>query len=291
MAMRFNRKTALGVLLAFLFVYVGLMIVESRKPHLPAVRAPENHPQGYIFVSMIVDLVEAQLEGPGGWTVNDLPLSPGYWLDNLPSFQLGVLSVVRPASVILRDDLGRGRAGDVPPPELALAADSYAADLQRWSNPSAESMLQRGNDALVRFRRELGGRAQVYPRADSVRRLVEAFAQELDAVDGRLLLARGRNAVPWYEVDDNLYYAQGTAFAQLGLLQAMRADFAGLFPPGELSTALDTAVAALADSQFEPWIVTNGGRSSLLANHSATLRTILEDARRALATLAAGMKR
>ncbi|MFI5399832.1 MAG: DUF2333 family protein [SAR324 cluster bacterium] len=290
MAIRFTRKRVLGALLALLLVYVGLMIVESRKPPLPAVRALENHPQGYIFVSMIVDLVEAQLEGAGGWTVNDLPFSPGYWLDNLPSFQLGVLSVVRPVSAMLRDDLGRERAGEQPHPELALAADSYAADLQRWSNPSAESMLQRGDDALVRFRQDLGGRAHVYPRAASVQRLVESFAQELDAVDQRLLLSGDRNVVPWYKVDDNLYFAQGAAFAQLGLLQAIRADFAELFPPGKLNPALDTAVNALAESQFEPWIVTNGSKSSFLANHSATLRAILEEARRALVTLAAGLK-
>ena len=290
MPIRLTRKRALGLVLVLLLVYVGIMIGESRKPSLPAVRAKETHPPGYVFVSMVVDLIEVQLEGTGGWTPNDLPLTPGYWLDNLPSFQLGVLSVVRRVSVTLRDDLGRAQPGDPPHPELALAAQAYAADPRRWVNPSAESMLQRGNDALVRFRQDLGGHAHVYPRAEAVQRLVEALAQELEAVDERLRLSSDREVVPWYQVDDNLYYAQGVAFAQLGLLRAVRADFAALVPAGKVQTALDAALKSLAESQFEPWVVTNGSKSSLFANHSANLRGILEEARQAELTLAAGLK-
>jgi hypothetical protein len=56
-----------------------------------------------------------------------------------------------------------------------------------------------------------------------------------------------------------------------------------------LQTALDTAIKSLADSQFEPWVVTNGSKASLFANHSANLRAILEEARRELLTLAGGL--
>jgi hypothetical protein len=291
MPVRLTRKRVLGLVLVLLLAYVGIMIAVSRKPQLPAVRATDARPQGYAFVSMLVDLIETQLESTGGWTPNDLPLTPGYWLDNLPSFQLGVLSVVRRASVTLRDDLGRAQPADPPHAELALAAQAYGADPKRWSGPSTESMLQRGNDALVRFRQDLGGHAHVTPRAESVQRLIETLGQELEAVDERLRLASDREVVPWYQVDDNLYYAQGVAFAQLGLLQALRADFAAQIPAGKPKAALDAAIKSLADSQFEPWIVTNGSKSSLFANHSANLRGILEEARQALLTVAAGLKR
>ena len=75
--------------------------------------------------------MEAQLEGSGGWTPNDLPLTPGYWLDNLPNFQLGMIEIVRKTSEILRDDMGRAKPTDQPHPELAAAAQNYAADLLR----------------------------------------------------------------------------------------------------------------------------------------------------------------
>jgi len=289
MSLRPSRKSLWVAGTVVLLVYVGTMILESRKPALPAVRAAGTHPPGYVFVSMVVDLVEAQLEASGGWTPNDLPLTPGYWLDNLPSFQLGVMSVVRGVSVSLRDDLGRGKPSDQAHPELAQAVEAYAADLRRWANPSAESMLQRGNDALIRFRRELGARAQVYPRPDALLRMVEALAAELDAIDRRLLKSSDRDAVPWYKVDDNLYYAQGTAYAAQGVLRAARADFPAL-RQGRAAAALDAAVKALTESEFEPWIVTNGSKSSLLANHSANLRTILEEARLALLDLARALR-
>jgi hypothetical protein len=173
---------------------------------------------------------------------------------------------------------------------LALAADSYAADLRRWTHPSAESMLQQGNGALIRFRGDLGGRAQLYVRPDTLRRLIDTLAQELDAVNQRLLFASDRDVVPWYRVDDNLYYAQGVAFACFGVLRAFRADFTAQLSSLRSQGALDTAIKVLGESQFEPWVVTNGSKSSLFANHSSNLRTILEDARRALLALSDALK-
>jgi hypothetical protein len=290
MRIRPTRRALFAVVALVVLAYIAAMIVESRKPALPAVRANDPPRTGYALVSMVVDLVEAQLEGPGGWTPNDLPITPGFWLDNLPSFQLGVMDTVRKVSVALRDDLGRARLSEQPHPELAQAVESYAADLNRWSHPSAESMLQRGNDALIRFRQDLGGRAQVYARADTLQRLVETLAAELDTVNQRLRLSSDRDVVPWYKVDDNLYYAQGIAFAQLGLLRAAKADFASLLGTPKAQAPLDAAIKALGESQFEPWVVTNGSKSSLFANHSTNLRIILEDARHNLLALAAALK-
>lgn len=284
-----RRRALFGIAALILLVYVGLMILESRKAALPEVRPRGSRPTGYVFVSMIVDLVEAQLEGTGGWTPNDLPLTPGYWLDNLPSFQLGVLEVVRRTGEVLRDDLGRAKPTDQPHPELVTAAQGYQADLRRWANPSAESMLQRGDDALIRFRGDLGGRAQVYGRPEALLRLLETLAQALYTVDERLLKTSDRDAVPWYKVDDNLYYAQGVAYAAQGLLMAARADFAAL-QQDKVGTALEAAITSLAEGQFEPWVVTSGSKGSLFANHPARLRQFLEDARRALVTAAAALR-
>jgi hypothetical protein len=238
---------------------------------------------------MIVDLVEAQLEGAGGWTPNDLPLTPGYWLDNLPSFQLGVMEVVRRVSEVLRDDLGRAKFNDQPHAELIAAARAYEADLRRWANPSAESMLQRGNDALIRFRQDLGGRAQVYGHPEALLRLVETLAHALDTVDQRLLKSSDRDLVPWYKVDDNLYYAQGVAYAAQGLLMAAQADFPAL-QQGKIKPTLETAVTSLAEGQFEPWVVTNGTKSSLFANHPSRLRQFLEEARLALVSASTALR-
>jgi hypothetical protein len=286
MNLRPRRKLVIEILCLGLALYVGVMILESRKPAQPAVLPPAGHPQGYVFVSMLADLVRAQLGGTGGWTPNDLPLTPGFWLDNLPSYQLGVLRVVRRAAESLRDELGRAKPTDPPHPELAAAAADFAADLRRWSDPSAESMLQSGADALLRYREELGARATFSARSGALAHLIETLAGELDAVDQRLLNSSNREVVPWYKVDDNLYTAQGVAYAELGLLRAARLDFRGVLMQPHTQAALEAALKALADSEFEPWVVTNGGKSSLLANHSANLRTILENARVALTDLA-----
>lgn len=266
-------------------VYGGLGFMQSRKPALPEVVADEAVEPGHATVTMMIALMEAQLNSFGGWLPNDPPLTPGAVVDNLPNYQLGVLQVVRHAARVLRDNLTRQRTSDAVHKETDLAYSAYANDPYKWAFPSAEGAFGRGNDALRRFREDLGGQAGFYPRADNLIQLLEPLVSELGAVNSRLLEALAGEKVGWTEVDDNFYYAQGAGYAMLGLMRAVRVDFAQVIRDKNAQEITDLIIESLAESQFEPWVVTNGSKDGILANHSNNLKVYLEDARQKMNSL------
>lgn len=258
--------------------YLATSLWFSIKPAVPAVVADEANHDGHASVTMMVDLMRTQLEGNGGWLPNDLPPGPGWFVDNKPSFQLGVLQTLRHTSRVLRDNLTRQRTSDSVHKEADLAYSAYANDPLKWAFPSAEGAFERGNRALVRFRGELGATARFFPRADNLIQLLEIYTSELGAVNTRLLEAR-TDEVGRFEVDDNFYFAQGVAYAMLGMMRAVQHDFREVIADKNAGEISELIVASLEHSQFEPFVVTNGGRAGLLANHSYNLQVFLADAR------------
>jgi hypothetical protein len=234
---------------------------------------------------MIHDLMAKQLDGFGGWLPNDLPGSPGWFLDNLPNFQLGVLQVARHSTRVLRDNLSRQRTTDAVHKEADMAFTAFANDPLKWVFPSAENRFRAGNKALLAFRADLGGNAHFYPRADNLIQLLDPYMSELGAVTSLLAKSRDGEDVGWMQVDNNFYYAQGVGYALLGMMRAVKYDFRDVLKDKNALEITDQIIKALEQSQFEPWIVTNGSKDGILANHSNNLKTFLDDARQKMYSL------
>ena len=282
----FSFKIMLWVLLPISVVsYSALMVWMSFKPPYPQVLKEPGKPQGYATVHMIAGLMSAQMDSFGGWLPNDLTLTPGAVQDNLPNFQLGVLQVVRHSARVLRDNLSRQRTSDAVHRETDQAHTAYNNDPFKWAFPSAENAFKRGNSALRRFAGELGGSANVYPRADNLIELLKIFISELGTVSTRLLEAQDSGKVSWFEIDDNFYFAQGVGFAMYGMMLAVREDFKGVLTDKNALKITDLIVNSLKSSQFEPWLITNGAKNGFLANHSNNLKVFLDDARQKLKSL------
>ena len=287
------RKSLLLLLILLLAIGYGVVgFLQDARPDVPAVSEAEGQPVGYATVTMIHDLMQAQLDGFGGWLPNDLPLTPGWFLDNQPNFQLGVLQTVRHSTRVLRDNLTRQRTSDAVHKETDVAYTAFANDPHRWAFPSAEGAFGRGNSALLRFRADLGGKGSFYPRADNLIQLLDPFISELGAVTSLLHKARTSQDVSWFETDDNFYYSQGVAYAMLGVMRAVRIDFGTVLSDSitlgvvcGLLEITDQIIDALAETQFEPWLVTNGRKDGFLANHSSNLKAFLDDARQKMKSL------
>ena len=265
--------------------YSTVMVMMSIKPSLPQVPKEPGNPPGYATVHMIADLMSTQMDSFGGWLPNDLVLTPGAVQDNLPNFQLGVLQVVRHSARVLRDNLTRERTSDAGHPATDQAHTAYNNDPRKWAFPSAENAFQRGNSALRRFAAELGGLANLYPRADNLIELLKIFISDLGTVSTRLLEAHDSNRISWFEIDDNFYFAQGAGFAMYGMMLAVREDFQGVLADKNALKITDLILRSLKASQFEPWLVTNGSKSGFLANHSNNLKVFLDDARQKMKSL------
>ena len=285
-------RKALVVLVVVVLVggFLAVGALQDSRPPLPALEADEASPEGYTTVTMIVELMRTQMDSFGGWLPNDLPLSPSFYLDNTPQFQLGVLQVVRHASRVLRDNLSRQRTSDAVDRDADLAYSAYANDPLKWAFPSAESAFGRGNAALLRFRDNLGRTTRFYPRADNLVQLLDILMSELGAVNTRLLEAGEGGAVGWLQTDDNFYWGQGVRYAMLGLMRAVERDFAPVIADKNAGEIVGLIIKSLDGGGFDPLVVTNGSKGGILASHSNNLKAYLDDARQKMNSLVTILK-
>jgi hypothetical protein len=85
--------------------------------------------------------------------------------------------------------------------------------------------------------------------------------------------------IPWHQIDDNFYYAQGVAYALLQSFEAIRIDFIGVLTDKNSLKLLDKILELLNRCDFEPLLVFNGDPESIFANHSLNLSGVFNDAR------------
>jgi hypothetical protein len=91
--------------------------------------------------------------------------------------------------------------------------------------------------------------------------------------------------VPYSQVDDNFYQAQGAAYVLREMIAAIKVDFREILEVKKAVDMVDDIVLTLDQSQFEPLIVLNGDIGSITANHSMELHSILENSRQKIDNL------
>jgi hypothetical protein len=244
-------------------------------------------------------------EMASNWLPNDL-FWPTALLDNMPNFQLGELEVARYNLRVLRDNLSRMRTTDRLDPQAEAAFTSLSNDPYKWWFPSAESRWKRGYDYLeVYYRNLASGRSQFYPRADNLIELLNQYLSLMGGVNTRLINAprdiistvaleeQKEKApvstididIPWRQIDDNFYYAQGVAFALYESFKAIRVDFLEVLTDKNSLALVDKVLEILSRCQFEPLIVFNGDPDSMFANHSLNFSGLFNDARQKINSL------
>jgi hypothetical protein len=299
----------LPVIILILAIFCSVvMIKNSIKPDPVDLSTIIGNKKGIYFVRANQLLIEQMLKN---WLPNDI-FWPTIFLDNMPNFQLGQLEVVRYNTRVLRDNLTRMRTTDKLDPFAEKAFTSLSNDPHKWWFPSAESKWQQGYDNLEKYRENLvSGKSTFYPRADNLVQLLDQYISLMGGVNTKLISAAGysspvslkeRNGVdplepgetdlviPWHEIDDNFYYAQGVAYALHLSFKAIRKDFIGVLQDKNSVNLVDKIIEDLSRCNFEPLIVFNGDPDSIFANHSLNLSGIFNDARQKINSLTVALK-
>ena len=293
----------LVVLIALLVFVVVVMILNSRKPGYLVLEGVDKKVKGAHFVRTNQALVTYMT---ANWMPNDL-FWPTVFLDNLPNFQIGVLEVVRYNVRVLRDNLSRMRTTDKLDPDAEAAFTALSNDPYKWWFPSAESKWKLANTHLAAYYRNLlSGKSHFYARADNLVELLNQYLSLMGGVNTRLINAprdiketlaveeeKGKTSpttmvdidIPWRQIDDNFYYAQGVAYALYESFQAIRSDFIDVLTDKNSLQLVDKILEVLGRCQFEPLIVFNGDPGSIFANHSLNLSGVFNDARQKINSL------
>jgi hypothetical protein len=255
------------------------------------------------------------LEKPGGYLSNDIYL-PSVWLDNMPSFEFGVLVQSRDLARILRNDYSRSQSQSTEHPSLATAETALNTTNDQWIYPSTQNKMREARAALIAYRSQLvsldEGDARFYARADNLRdwlavveRRLGALSQGLAASVGQTRIATfpadpatdassSRNSsqidkTSWTELDDVFYEARGTAWALLQFMAAAQVDFDGVLSDKNAVVSLQQVMRELegALGPIRSPVILNGGGYGFFANHSLVLASYISRAHSAVIDLRA----
>ncbi|MDT4809203.1 hypothetical protein FQZ97_420790 [compost metagenome] len=266
---------------------------------------------GYATVETLKQVAGTLLDKPGGYLSNDL-FPPGLWLDNMPSWEYGVLVQVRDLSRALRKDFARSQSQSTEDSDLARAEPRFNFDNKSWALPSAESEYQEGLKSLDRFLVRLSDpnqpNAQFYSRADNLNNWLGDVATRLGSLSQRLSASVGRVRLdadqvpsegeapelserrvetPWLQIDNVFYEARGQAWALSHLLRAIEVDFADVLAKKNATVSVRQIIRELEAAQEPLWspMVLNGSGYGILANHSLVMANYISRANAAVIDL------
>ena len=307
-----------GVVLgALLLILLALSWYWSRSPDVFWVSAKSDERPlvvGYPTTDTLIRVASFLLEKPGGYLSNDIAL-PGWWLDNMPNFEFGVLVQVRDLARVLRNDYSRSQSQSTEDPDLAEAEPAFNFSNDSWIFPTTESKYREGVEAVKRYRVRLTQTrqtdAQFYARADNLREWLAVVEKRLGSLSQRLSASVGQVRVnidlagdpaadnstprpsdidvktPWLEIDDVFFEARGTAWALVHFLRAAEFDFAEVLEKKNARVSLRQIIREL-EASLEPLrspVVLNGSGFGFFANHSLVMASYLARANSAVIDL------
>ena len=269
---------------------------------------------GYTTTNALINVLEVLLTKPGGYFTNDVT-PPGIAMDNIPSWEFGVLEMSRDLALALRKDFSRSQSQSIDNPALAKAQPNLNFDNNRWILPSSEGQYENAVKQLYVYRDQLSNSSaqnnQFYARADNLRDYLKQVEKRLGSLSQKLSasvgtevintnlagdssaslsspeLSRMINKTGWFQLDNIFYEARGASWALLHFLQAIETDFADVLRKKNATVSLQQIIRELEATQeavFSP-IILNGDGFGLLANHSLVMANYISRANAALIEL------
>src|SRR3989338_519535 len=312
-----------GVLGLYLLVALVVGWYWSQEPALfpvqqqaqaAAERAQRQMVNGYTTVETLKQVAGRLLSKQGGYLSNDLT-PPGLWLDNMPSWEYGVLVQVRDLSRALRKDFARSQSQSTEDADLAKAEPRFNFDNKSWALPASEAEYREGIRYLDRYLARLADpghpNAQFYTRADNLNNWLGDTATRLGSLSQRLSASVGQVRLntdlkeqplaagegpqlseesyetPWLQIDNVFYEARGQAWALSHLLRAIEVDFADVLAKKNATVSVRQIIRELEASQEPLWspMVLNGSGYGILANHSMVMANYISRANAAIIDL------
>jgi hypothetical protein len=269
---------------------------------------------GYSTVDTLTQVVTWLLEKPGGYLSNDIA-PPSAWLDNMPSFEFGVLVQARDLARVLRNDYSRSQSQSVEDRDLIVAEPALNFTNDRWLIPSTEGKYEEALAALNSYKARLidadPADGQFYARADNLTTWLGSVEGRLGSLSQRLSASVGQVRVntdlgnapasesarstagdvtvktPWLEIDDVFYEARGTTWALLLFLRAAQFDFERTLEDKNAVVSLRQIIRELEEglAPIHSPIIMNGQGFGMFPNHSLVLASYVSRAHSAVIDL------
>ena len=312
---RWSRIIAISVSV-FLLVMIVIGIVVSREPKIFWVNHSADTEAaivGYSTTDTLIRVAETLLDKRGGYVTND-KLPPFLILDNIPSWEFGVVNQMRDLGRVMRDDYTRSQSQSRQDEDVAAGAPKFFYDNNSWVFPTTESEYREGIAAFARYRERLlagDADAQFYARADNLSEWLSQVEKHLGSLTRRLGNSVAVNRInddlagdpsaeaagaqpdnvevrtPWLQIDNVFFEARGTAWALVHFFRAAEFDFAHVLRDKNAEASVRQIIREL-EASLEPLrspMILNGGGYGLFANHSLVMANYLARANAAVINL------
>jgi hypothetical protein len=269
---------------------------------------------GYTTVGTTEKVAKTLLDKPGGYLSNDI-MPPSNMLDNIPSWEFGVLVQVRDIVSILRNHMSRSQSQSLENKFLKDAEPLFNIDHLSWIMPDAEDSYRSGIEKLAGYRNNLSlldsPEHQFYARADNLGVWLALVEKRLGGLSQRLAASVGQERIntdlsgdaealqstqgarnllvktPWLEIDNTFYEARGACWALIHLLKAVQVDFEPVLAKKNAKASLAQIIRELESTQESFWspVILNGSGFGLVANHSLVMASYISRANAGLIDL------
>jgi hypothetical protein len=263
----------------------------SQVPPAPAVVTPPREPvKGEVFTQALIKIMDEQVNKTWfGWRPNTIVFGKMGLTDNVNNLQLGVLEVARRTVVVLNEHMTRFATTEAYNPRVNEAMNFFMVSPDKYWFPSASGKYREAAQNLEIYIDGLkAGRARFYSRVDYLIALFSNYKDLLGSSFHNLLKDTEADGQPvsWFMTDDYFYYSQGIALAMAEMLEAITKEFHQELQKKNAHKLLDDAIHALhAASHLDPWLVTNGAKDGILANHRANMSTYIGEAEHVISTM------
>jgi hypothetical protein len=257
----------------------------------PPVATPAREPvRGEVFTEALIKIMDDQVSQTWfGWRPNSIIFGKSGLTDNVNNIQLGVLEVARRTVVVLNEHMTRFATTEAYNPRVNEAMNFFMVSPDKYWFPSASGKYREAMQDLQKYIGDLqGGRARFYTRVDYLIALLSNYKDLLGSSYHNLIkdTEADGSSVSWFLVDDYFYYSQGIALAMAEMLEAVTKEFHQELQKKDSHKLLEDAIHALhSASHLDPWVVTNGAKDGILANHRANMSTYIGEAEHVIATL------
>ena len=268
---------------------------------------------GFSTTDTLVRVAETLLDKRGGYLSND-KIPPNIFLDNIPSWEFGVLQQVRDMARIIRNDYSRSQSQSKEDADVAKAEPLFFIDNESWMLPAAESAYRDAIKGFTKYRDRLAANdpgTRFYARADNLREWLAQVEKRLGSITRRLgdsvastrinddlagdAAAEAAGSQPdtvdvrtsWFQVDNIFFEARGAAWALVHFFRAAEFDFAKVLADKNAEASVRQIIREL-EASLEPMhspMILNGGGFGLFANHSLVMANYLARANAAVINL------
>ena len=214
------------------------------------------------------------------WTPNLPFFFPSYFLDNMPNFQLGIVSAVSNITSAMAKKLEKTIAnGEEMHLEEAAKLLKYSGTIWMFSPdnslvpvPSANSQYKRARKHLLKYNQELLDGSVVYYRNPAdMTYFLRKIGSDLAKNSSQLDVHIREESSSWFDMksDDVFYFAKGKVYAYYLIIRALGSDYKDILVANNAYATWTQLLKTLEDAALlDPFFIRNGKQESLWApNH------------------------